>query len=299
MNNSSDCLWHYCSIDTLFLILKSGKILFNDVTNLGDSEEVNLAKREFLSLLQKDISAMIKVGDDDSRDFMEVMSSKDIVDKLSSEKICWTFCMANSDNIDFHWDLHADDGKGAAIGFSPYALSNSVTSYSELRKIIYDQKLINKKLLEKFDKVKLLVKRAYNKYASIKRSLPESVEVSQEALDSITLECYSKIINLILPVFVSFKGEHFSEEKETRLIITAPNLKNYLNSRGVFLYKEEEMKKKWLLPFSVKDSVKAITLGTNCIYDEATFKIELKRFLSDEIISKITIKKHSGNEDSN
>lgn len=291
---SKNLLWHYCSEKTFGLILTNKTIRLSDVTKCLDKQELKYAKRKFASLLNNDISPIIDTFPKNSREFSEALSAKIIVSKLSSSKICWVFCISESDEVERHWFVHGDRGKGLSIGFSLEPLINNVSKIKLLPvKIVYGKKEVIRLYEKKKARLRKVIDRSHDKYVEISKMSIATEQKRENKLNRLTHECYSKIFDLLLADFASFKRHRFEWEKEWRLILTSTNLKRSLLAKNIRLTLQDGFRDTWDISFNLTSAIKAITIGkeSRLTVDKVHNFLEKECSLTSEEIKNITIKK--------
>ena len=287
-----DILWHYCSPETFKLILANKTIRLSDVTKCLDKQELKYAKRKFTSLLNNDITPITETFPEDSRKFSEAISAKIIVSKLSSSHICWVFCISESDEIERHWFFHGDKGKGLSIGFSLEHLTNNVSKIKLLpAKIVYGKKEVVRLYEKKKAKLSNIITQSHNKY--IEKAFVGSEQQRERVRNILAHKCYSKIFDLLLADFASFKRQRFEWEKEWRLILTSTNLRRSLLAKNIHLTLQDGFRDTWDISFNLTSAIKAITIGKKSEFtiDKVQNFLETECSLTSEEIKNITIKK--------
>lgn len=293
-NSIPDTLWHYCSPETFKLILSNKTIRLSDVTNCLDKQELKYAKRKFALLLNNDITPITETFPKDSREFSEEISAKIIVSKLSSSKICWVFCMSESDEIERHWFFHGDKGKGLSIGFSLEPLINNVSKIKLLpAKIVYGKKDVVHLYEKKKARLRKSITSSHDKYVEISKILMATEQERENRINRLVHKCCSKVFDLLLADFASFKRQRFKWEKEWRLILTSTNLRRSLLAKNIHLTLQDGFRDTWDISFNLTSAIKAITIGKESEFtiDKVHNFLETECSLTSEEIKNITIKK--------
>ncbi len=118
-------LYHYCSVNTFFSILKNRSLWLSDVSKTNDSLELKWIIGQFrLFLLDTWINYVKSAenrGQISSKDFDTIHEIDDILNYLSQTEIskAWVFCLTELADHLGQWRGYADDGRGLAIGFDP------------------------------------------------------------------------------------------------------------------------------------------------------------------------------------
>ncbi|PLC06041.1 hypothetical protein CY658_03055 [Variovorax sp. RO1] len=100
-------LYHYCSVESLFHILKSRKLRLCDARHMNDHKEVEWAHDA--------IGRVFTQYDDPScRDDLTFLWNHLEINKLHP----FVFCMSSQPDLLSQWRAYAADGSGVAIGFN-------------------------------------------------------------------------------------------------------------------------------------------------------------------------------------
>lgn len=293
-NSIPDILWHYCSPETFELILANKSIRLSDITNCLDKLEIRYAKRKYRLLLNKDVRSIIKKYPKRSQKWFEAFSGKRILRKLSSKHICFVFCLSERDDIEGHWNIHACEKTGVSVGFNLNALVNNVSKIELLTsKVFYKNNLIKSIYKKKNASFHKILSDTFDKYTEIARNLKKTTRMSDRDLFELSNECYSRVIDLLLPDFASFKRHKFEWEQEWRLLLTSTNVKKSFAAKNIYLQKKDCFKCWWYVSFDLIDAIKAITIGeeSKLTVDYVKNFLKTKCSLTPEEIKNITIKK--------
>jgi len=209
-----DILYHYCSLETFFNIIKNHTLWLSDVSKSNDSMELRhfIDCMKFIFIKKRKILLEEEIELAKKGIFLggESISSKiDQVLNLFFEKSlflkAWGICFSEEGDLLSQWRGYADDAKGISIGFSKKYLDvvckdidrNEVLQI-KLDKVSYDEEMINKIIRDK------------TSFNSINNKS--------------TFDEVDRIINRVLLLCSAespfYKKSSFSEEKEWRLAIT-------------------------------------------------------------------------------
>lgn len=285
-------LWHYCKEKEFKKILKSRTLLLGDVKCCGDPQELNYAVQRFTSFIDYDICALRKIGDEESRKFEELFSSKQTISKLNSRKLCWVSCFSACDTIEDHWNAQCDKSKGLSIGFNEKALINNKSKMPlVLRKVIYGTEIEQKDFKDRVKIANITMEKAFDAYEDIILTTPRKELASR--LKHLSSVYYTDIIELLIDFFASFKEPSFKWEQEYRLILSGSRLRQYISNNGISLPNLRYVRKRWPCEFDLLDAVKAITIGNLSNLTEKDVKLFLsqKCNLSYNQIAQINIRK--------
>ena len=123
-------LYHYCSIETFFHIIKTKAIWLSDIEKSNDSLELQYLKKEYAKWAKiichvfADHQRKTNTPFDEKR--LEALSS--VLSDISSLTITktWVFCLSEKGDLLSQWRGYADDGYGVSIGFDARYLSNAI-----------------------------------------------------------------------------------------------------------------------------------------------------------------------------
>lgn len=211
MEKEVNTLYHYCSLETFYNIIKNKSIWLSDVSKSNDSKELEWAigqcKKVIIHYFLKYIDRLQKNNDFLQAEFVDF---KKITDKLESIKInqvlkAWVFCLSEKEDNLGQWRGYADDGKGISIGLNKdYFVAQTPPAY-----------LMKNNLYYMFDKIK------YGDL-NLKSLLTSSEEELLTSCNYKELEkCYEKILNEAIRVAPFYKSNDFLDEKEWRIAFIA------------------------------------------------------------------------------
>lgn len=312
-----DILYHYCSLDTFFNIIKNRSLWLSDISKSNDSQELLCFKEGVQSAISDKFSEYIdsilkksKELESNPKEALDFMKSKEehqeafkrILDTYKMEQSffmnTWGICFSEEGDLLSQWRGYADDAKGVSIGFSKEKLG---TSFKEISKSPF--------VFMKLGKV------YYTKEYVI------DIIKNKTNLDSINLETTPEQINDILCETLSivtkegpfYKGTSFSEEKEWRLAITDMfpikyNRKSYLNilkkantnllpleiKDWNYIIKQDVLVSYIeLYLHNIKDAVSSIIIGpkSKCTTDDIRDFLIFHGLLKDDYDNSIEVKK--------
>ena len=206
-------LYHYCSVQTFYNIMKNKSIWLSDISKSNDSQELRYFIDAFESLITTIWNSLIRERAENgySDNPIEVQSLlSNIIQALRSEAVkCWAFCLSGKRDDLGQWRGYADNGAGVAIGFKTIPFF-AVNFEQEI-----DPRAKNNMLYSpRFDKVyygDLGLSRLETKFR-------DGLELSPGMSP---IEIQKRLINGIIPAFMAapfFKNDGFSEEDEWRLV---------------------------------------------------------------------------------
>lgn len=115
-------LYHYCSVDVFFSILKNRTIWLSDISKSNDSRELMWIKEQckyyIICAWYRYANAREKagMGQPDATFFQQVHLMSEKITKTNTSK-SWVFCLSEKKDNLGQWRGYADDGAGVCIGF--------------------------------------------------------------------------------------------------------------------------------------------------------------------------------------
>lgn len=139
-------LYHYCSLETFYKIIKNHTLRFSDIIKSNDSEEILFTINCYINYLKKKYDEKLPIH----------MFEYEIYKVVDTIKF-YTFCMSSKKDLLSQWKGYAPNG-GVAIGFNFEKLKQYIKdsvilrSKIKLEKLNYIDKNNPEKLNKKFDK---------------------------------------------------------------------------------------------------------------------------------------------------
>lgn len=116
-------LYHYCSVDSFYNIIKSRSIWLSDIGKSNDLRELKWLKEKCETYILKYwldyVKELDKRGELSTKVFKRYEETKtlcDFINKRDTSK-CWAFCLSEKKDDLGQWRGYADDGQGISIGF--------------------------------------------------------------------------------------------------------------------------------------------------------------------------------------
>lgn len=204
-----DVLYHYCSLDTFYNIMKNQSIWLSDVTKSNDSKELVWATRQCkIAVIKKflEYSDRMKANNDfiNTRflDFHKITDQFQSIDTSKSVK-SWVFCLSEKGDNLGQWRGYADDGKGISIGFNRnYFRSKLAPIEFQMDHMYYI-----------FDKIQ------YGEFDASELLEPDYIEILTTSCDYEKLEsCFKQMMAYSIILAPLYKNAAFEEEAEWRII---------------------------------------------------------------------------------
>jgi len=130
--NSPNILYHYCSADAFYEIIKSKSLRLSDITKSNDSQELKWVftrfKKEFTSAYMKKYG---QTGTDER--FEKVMEYADGI--FHKSYVC---CFSEDGDSLNQWRGYAADGTGLSLGIDASSIYNESTFSIKPLKVEYD-----------------------------------------------------------------------------------------------------------------------------------------------------------------
>ncbi len=202
-------LYHYCSVDSFYNIIKSRSIWLSDIGKSNDLRELKWLKEKCETYILKYwldyVKELDKRGELSTKVFKRYEETKtlcDFINKRDTSK-CWAFCLSEKKDDLGQWRGYADDGQGISIGFkADFFVLVETIAYS----LDKDEDIF-------FKKVKYSQKQ-------IKDFFLNEAELGSISMNESLEEVAKKIENAIIIAMWNaafFKSETFKEEKEWRI----------------------------------------------------------------------------------
>ena len=249
-----DVLYHYCSLQTFYSIIKNKSIWLSDLRKTNDSKELiwlnEVVNEIFAPEVKKEIEELSKKKESEGAEKREEYEGKIFgwkfvrnflnVYKDFSGSSCWGFCLSEKGDDLGQWRGYGDDGAGISIGFNRNKLENIIKHGEEIRltqttltlgKVNYvglkktdecphiDEYLGDdvKKIVEnKEGLIKKMVEQAKKKKSS------QTEDLSDTGLSPNAEEILVKKM-LAMTRFPFYKMEAFNDEAEWRIVFSIPD----------------------------------------------------------------------------
>lgn len=203
-------LYHYCSVNTFFSILKNRSLWLSDVSKTNDSLELKWIIGQFrLFLLDTWINYVKSAENTDQialKDFDTIREIEAISNYMQLSEISktWVFCLTELADHLGQWRGYADDGRGLAIGFDPKLFRLMDQCYSEKN--------------SSFDFCFRKVKYGEKEASAFFEGLLEQMEISPQSSSKDVIQKLQSAALLMKDIAPWFKNQGFNVEKEWRLI---------------------------------------------------------------------------------
>ncbi|NPD48022.1 DUF2971 domain-containing protein [Lentimicrobium sp. S6] len=203
MKNPPDKLYHYCSVESMFNIIKSKSLWLSNSGQMNDSEESTWIEQYF----------------DIIKDSFKQKKYEPYLDKIFNVYYddlgsSFIFCLSDKKDSLSQWRGYSDDGRGVSIGFSreqlnifeylPHLRNSQILTIS-LIPVIYSESIQQQKIHE----ILKNTKNDIDTYPHHSKT-PFSYQFAKE----------------LLLLTQSYKNPSFEEESEWRLIFT-PNTSGF------------------------------------------------------------------------
>lgn len=190
-----ELVYHYCSLESFYLIIRNKTLRLSDITKSNDSMELMLPKDDIVYILE---DAYENVETQYLKKFMTVEEfRKHVKDNMNNyfndklrNSIFFVMCFSGTQSGDLlsQWRGYADDGRGVAIGFDVDTLREIISDSeaSVFSMINYNdkgQRHIVKKCAEKL--INELKKMARAKLIGNERRVPKKEKAFSECFEDI------------------------------------------------------------------------------------------------------------------
>jgi hypothetical protein len=190
-----DILYHYTSVHNANSILQSGTLWASDSRYLNDSNELFMS----LAILKKYVEINYNVN------------IEELIEINNFSRSYCVFCFSESPKILSQWRAYSSDGKGLCLGFNKSLITlNKLNGYrANLVKCIYeDHEILIQKIME-----------------DNKTDIEKIVETSKNIRDFQPVQLIKYLetsLDTLYTELLRVKHTHFTEEKESRLVICLP-----------------------------------------------------------------------------
>jgi len=192
-------VYHYCSLDSFYNIIKNSNIRLSDIDMSNDYSERKLFK--------KITSQMIN----EKKKAAQIFTSS-----LKKDGHSFVFCLSSGKDLLSQWRGYANDGTGISIGFD-FKTLNKINEHNvpifKFLDVIYDKKIQLDLLSSSVDKA----------ISILERSKVENPDNIPNKVSDTFYSWWGEIENCNL----RFKGSMFSEEKEWRICLSCPDYTYY------------------------------------------------------------------------
>lgn len=267
-------IYHYCSVETLFSIIKYKKLWLSDANFMNDKYEITWINEVLNQVFEK-----LKKENINDIDTIEEFRS---LYKSLQHKKRYIMCFSKEPDLLSQWRGYGDDAKGVSIGFN--LENNSI--FNDKATIIYFQ-----------GKQCSIKENNYFLYAEeVKYNDNEFLQKLISVCKNMDNDVKEHLANALKDMDILTKHPYFKEENEVRLIYTP---EDYDNSNA--LNKEELCEKISPLQFRTSNSkiipyyeidiqndlniIKEIRFGPKCIIDKDT----LQDFLNNNGMQEVDI----------
>ena len=299
-----ETLYHYCSLDTFYNIVKNKSIWLSDLSKTNDSQELiwlkGIVKKKLLPEAEKNIKK-----EESSWDEWKVTQA--LLEHSDFKLSCWGFCLSKKKDNLGQWRGYADDGAGIAIGFK----------YNELRKLIPSTKISNFESNEesKSEESKRKPDLAFNVvfYKTEENLFKEVSEKADKKIKNNPKVCagITKLVNelkeegrpyveigsdsakvlvtalIAITEFPFYKSTAFEEEEEWRIVFSMPRERVQMRIEECYdwpsplSFKEFGFNNAFISHFDIgienfKDVIQSITIGPKSKLTEADIELILR-----------------------
>lgn len=226
-------LYHYCSADAFYNIIKNHSIWLSDLTNTNDSKELIWVKEAAERVVTPYIQKRIQKGNTD--EFWRHEYVKAFLNLVGRQVFCWGFCLSEKDDNLGQWRGYGDDGTGICIGFDFKTLNELIPKCEVIEidgpkltfgEIYYKTKEgMNKTLREQAqnivsnEKKRTMLRELVNATKIVFSG--SGIEIPKVELLPKTEESIAVAI-VAMTVFPFYKSEGFEEEAEYRIVFSIP-----------------------------------------------------------------------------
>lgn len=231
-NYDEDIVYHYCSIDALFNIVKSKSFWLTSLKSSNDARELKYGQQLYHQVLTE----MIAAETDENNKFayktiFDEASKKEIINEIDNGAFYGLSFVRTRDSLT-HWNSYGSGGTGVAIGlnkwmfkhlFESYAIIDMFSNWVHFERIIYnldEQKKYIKWLID--DRLEIFRNSAFE--FDEMEAVPDMSYYRKH--DFICKSLYYAGHDMIVP---KLKHSGFIDESEERLFIRSGEADNLIN----------------------------------------------------------------------
>lgn len=297
-----EVLYHYCSVQTFYSIIKNKSIWLSDLSKTNDSEELVWLKKNIKQELLPQIREQIRQKKEeqatpDDNNLLQWEFAESFVNEDDRPVPCWGFCLSEKDDDLGQWRGYGDDAAGISIGFKGDKLSDIIQPNAKklktditlakpalvLGKVNYggpkemDESLnddIERIAEDKEKLIRKLVNTSESKYAQVKPT-GEAARVLVKKMAAMTR-------------FPFYKIGAFESEGEYRIVFSMPHERvskeafRYYYWPAGLRFRKFEFNANTLVSHidigfvNMKDIIKSITIGPRARVTERDIELFLK-----------------------
>lgn len=229
----SSLLYHYCSLDSFYNIIKTGKVRLGNLLMMNDPSEIFLRKiclpKYIYDLYKKDPFDFQFVWNDFTNDMESYLEYSYMHSVISGNEqfsnLFHALCLSTKENDLSQWRLYGDNGKGVCIGFKREAIEAYVKNNNafSIKEIKY------------FDDPNVLIR-------DIASEILKQIKAFYEADDKEKLSEYRfNYISDFVAQWANYKVSDYKDESEVRLVHTIKTNCIIPNANAVDVAKNEFM----------------------------------------------------------
>lgn len=227
-----DCLYHYCSNDKCFSILKSRSLRLSDIQKSNDYRELNLFFPRLIYEVEdiyKNKPFPFRYNDYiDEQAFFEMTKSSYYYwrEQFSSGKFSnYVVCFSEYADSLSQWRGYADNGKGCCLGFSKKVLTDYCNKNNDVLRLEKVEYLSDRQIT---NRIHIAAIACVDAIRDMRGWIVDNMTYDDNDPDTDKLLHYN-FDGFIENVFIDslqFKSKAFSEEKEWRIFLRKPAYKN-------------------------------------------------------------------------
>lgn len=227
-----DYLYHYCSNETCFSILKNKNIRLSDIQKSNDSMELSLFFPDLIFTIESEYRQNpfpFKYKNETNESGFLLMLHGSYYywqDQFKNGSFSnFVICFSEFNDMLSQWRGYANDGKGCCIGFSFSSIEqyiNANEKVMELAKVQYISKI------EKDAMIHAAARKCLDNVATLREWIVENITHDDDSPDTDGLLQYN-FDGMLEAIFIDslrYKSVSFSEENEWRIFLRRPAYKN-------------------------------------------------------------------------
>ncbi|TGN00006.1 DUF2971 domain-containing protein [Leptospira dzoumogneensis] len=270
--------YHYTTLDTFKLILKSESLLFSNISTMNDPYEFSYGLHLAKNVL-KDVYKDTSIGTANRAIYKGLLDLIDM-ELVKVKKSFYTVSFSNMPDSLPQWIAYGDGGGGVSIGITP-----NTRSFINLDKLIFNKVIYNREIQSELIDYSLNFFEKYIRGFSLTSFFAElqaDIYVSRKKLyTKYNFESFSKELLSKLSILLNYmKIDHYSHENEFRWLLKTEAIPKSYGLKSGFLSKDITGKR---LP------IKEIVLGPK-IANSTLYWKEIERLLKKSGYSDVKIK---------
>ena len=274
-------LYHYCSLETMQMIIENKELWLSNVLKSNDKKEFHDMDEIFPLVFEK-----LEQESEEIEQALELAKnvaqySQNIVkDRKENSIIPYVCCFSTEADDLEQWVKYADNGKGVCIAFNTEKMDGFKKINIKVDKAYenIDGYFLGQVVYEDEQKKGILADK-------ISKRLLELIKQNKKTYDE---SDFYIIHSELLVASALFKSHYFKKESEWRVVYLAPDTET--DERRKFLFNSKGIKGHYKLPIVPSEVIAEIVLGPNCSLDNNDRELKIffqQNGFSEDFLSSI------------